>query len=44
MEQAIQNVEFARQYQPLTAQEREDLLAYSKQLAEERGTRYGRVA
>lgn len=44
MEQAIQNVEFARQYRPLTAQERDDLLAYGKQLAEKLGTRYGPVA
>jgi hypothetical protein len=43
MEQAIQNIEFACQYQPLTAQERDDLLAYGKQLAEKLGTRYGPV-
>ncbi len=44
MEQAIQRVELARRYQPLTAQEREDLLAFGKQLAEKLGTRYRRVA
>ncbi len=44
MEQAIQRVDLARQYQPLTAQEREDLLAFGKQLAEKLGTCYGPVA
>jgi hypothetical protein len=43
MTQAIQNVEFARQYKPLTTKEREDLLAFGKQLAEKLGTRYGPV-
>jgi len=40
MQQAIQDVEFARQYQPLTAQEREDLLAYGRQPPEKLGSRY----
>ena len=44
MEQAIQNVELARRYQPLTDKEREDLLAYGKQLAPTLGPRYGPVA
>jgi predicted aldo/keto reductase-like oxidoreductase len=44
LEQAIQNVEFARNYKPLTDQERADLLAYGKQLAAEIGPRYGPVA
>ena len=44
MEQAIQNVELARQYKPLTAGEREELLAYGKQLAQTLGPRYGPVA
>jgi len=44
MEQAIQNVELARRYQPLTDPEREDLLAYGKELAQTLGPRYGPVA
>ncbi|MBM4028904.1 MAG: aldo/keto reductase [Planctomycetes bacterium] len=44
MEQALQNVELARRYKPLTAQEREDLLAYGKELAAQLGPRYGPVA
>jgi len=44
MEQAIQNVEFARRYKPLTAEERADLLALGKQLAPPLGPRYGPVA
>ncbi len=44
LEQAIQNVEFARRYKPLTDKEREDLLAYGKQLAPTLGPRYGPVA
>lgn len=42
--QAIQNVEFARKYKPLTKEQRESLLAYGKQLAPKLGTRYGPVA
>ena len=34
MEQAVQNVDLARQYKPLMAPDREELLAYDKQLAE----------
>ncbi len=41
MEQAIQHVEIARQYQPLTAQEREDLLGYGRQPPERLGSRCG---
>jgi predicted aldo/keto reductase-like oxidoreductase len=44
MEQAIQNVEFARQYKPLTPAERDELLAYGKQLAPTLGPRYGPIA
>ena len=44
MEQALQNVEFARRYKPLTDKEREDLLAYGQQLAPTLGPRYGPVA
>ena len=44
MEQAIQNVEIARRYKPLTDTEREELLAYGRQLAQTLGPRYGPVA
>ena len=44
MEQAIQNVELARKYKPLTEAERQELLAYGKQLAPTLGPRYGPVA
>jgi len=44
VEQAIQNVEFARRYQPLTEAERAELLALGKQLAPQLGPRYGPVA
>ena len=43
VEQAIQNVEFARAYKPLTAAERSDLLAYGRRLAPTLGPRYGPV-
>lgn len=43
-EQAIQNVELARKYKPLTDAERQELLAYGKQLAATLGSRYGPVA
>jgi len=43
MEQAIQNVEFAKRYKPLSAAERESLLTCGKQLAAEIGPRYGPV-
>jgi len=44
MEQAIQNVELARQYKPLTDSQREELLAFGKELAPTLGPRYGPVA
>jgi predicted aldo/keto reductase-like oxidoreductase len=44
LEQAIQNVEFARKYKPLTEAERNDLLAFGKELAPNLGPRYGPVA
>jgi hypothetical protein len=44
LEQALQNIEWARQYRPLTAPERESLLAYGKELAPQLGPRYGPVA
>ena len=44
MEQAIQNVEFARRYKPLTDDERTKLLALGKQIAAEIGPRYGPIA
>lgn len=44
MEQAIRNVELARQYKPLTDAERQELLAYGKELASTLGPRYGPVA
>jgi predicted aldo/keto reductase-like oxidoreductase len=44
VEQAVQNVEFARRYRPLTDQQREDLLALGRQLAPGLGPRYGPVA
>jgi len=44
IEQAVQNVQLARQYKPLTNAQRADLLAYGKQLAPKIGPRYGPVA
>ncbi|UCD48642.1 MAG: aldo/keto reductase [Phycisphaerales bacterium] len=44
MEQAIQNVELARQYKPLTDSQREELLAFGEELAPTLGPRYGPVA
>ncbi len=44
MEQAIQNLEFARQYKPLTDAERKELLTYGEKLAQTLGPRYGPVA
>lgn len=41
VEQAVQNAAFARRYQPLTAQQREDLLALGRELAPGLGPRYG---
>ena len=42
--QALKNIELARAYRPLTPTEREDLLAYGKELAQTLGPRYGPVA
>jgi len=44
LEQAIQNVELARRYKPLTAAERQELLAFGNELAPTLGPRYGPVA
>lgn len=44
VEQAIQNVEFARKYQPLSPEQRESLLGYGRQMAESLGTRYGPIS
>lgn len=44
LEQALQNIEFARRYKPLTEAERNELLALGKQLANQLGPRYGPVA
>lgn len=44
LEQALQNIALARRYQPLTAAEREQLLAFGKDLAARLGPRYGPVA
>ncbi|UCG46063.1 MAG: aldo/keto reductase [Phycisphaerales bacterium] len=44
IEQAIQNVRFARRYKPLNEQQRASLLESGKKLAETLGPRYGPVA
>jgi len=44
MEQAIQNVELARRYRPLAVDERQELLAFGRELAPTLGPRYGPVA
>jgi len=44
LDQALQNIELAHAYRPLTAPERQDLLAYGKDLASTLGPRYGPVA
>jgi len=44
MEQAVQNVEFARAYKPLTGKQRADLEALGKARAPELGLRYGPAA
>lgn len=44
LEEALHNVQLAREYRPLTAEERADLLAYGQQLAPTLGPRYGPVA
>ncbi len=43
VEQAIQNVEFARKYKPLTEEQRASLLEYGRKLAPSLGPRYGPV-
>ncbi len=43
IEQAIQNVEFARKYKPLSEDQRTSLLEYGKKLAPGLGPRYGPV-
>lgn len=43
LEHAVQNVEFARNYKPLTKAQSGDLLACGKQLAPKLGPRYGPV-
>jgi len=43
VEQAIQNVEFAKKYKPLSEEQRTSLLEYGKKLAPSLGPRYGPV-
>ncbi len=43
VEQAIQNVQFARKYKPLSPEQRSSLMEYGKKLAENLGPRYGSV-
>ncbi len=43
VEQAIQNVEFAKKYKPLSEKQRTSLLEYGKKLAQSLGPRYGSV-
>ena len=43
-EQAVQNVELARAYRPLTEAQRNDILAFGRELALTLGPRYGPVA
>jgi len=43
VEQAIQNVQFARKYMPLSPEQRASLMEYGKKLAEDLGPRYGSV-
>lgn len=43
VEQAVQNVEFARKYKPLTKEQLDSLLARGAELAKEIGPRYGPV-
>jgi len=43
VEQAVQNVEFARKYKPLTDAQRSELLALGKEMAPKLGPRYGPV-
>lgn len=41
MEQALENVKFAQNYEPLSDAQRESLLAYGRELAADLGERYG---
>ena len=43
VEQAIQNVQFATKYKPLSQEQRASLMEYGKKLAESLGPRYGPV-
>ena len=43
VEQAIQNVQFARKYKPLNGEQHSSLMEYGKKLAESLGPRYGSV-
>jgi predicted aldo/keto reductase-like oxidoreductase len=43
VEQAIQNVEFARKYEPLSQEQHTSLMEYGKKLAPSLGSRYGPV-
>jgi len=43
VEQAIQNVDFAKKYKPLSEKQRTSLLEYGKKLAQSLGPRYGSV-
>ena len=43
VEQAIQNVQFARKYKPLSPEQHDSLMDYGKKLAESLGPRYGSV-
>jgi aryl-alcohol dehydrogenase-like predicted oxidoreductase len=44
LQQALQNVDFARNYKPLTDAQRDELLAFGKELAPQLGPRYGPTA
>ena len=44
VEQAIQNVQFAHQYKPLSQEQRASILKYGEKLAQTLGPRYGPVA
>ncbi len=43
VEQAIQNVQFAQKYKPLSTEQRDSLLEYGRKLAPSLGPRYGAV-
>jgi predicted aldo/keto reductase-like oxidoreductase len=43
VEQAIQNVDFARKYTPLSQEQRASLMEHGRKLAETLGPRYGAV-